>query len=148
MKKLLCYVGIIVLLGLVLFPPILRITLPDKKKVKKQEVITSNILSCQNDLFVIKSRYENKKVKMIVIKKMLLNEEDSNISNKSSNLIKIFDKLKENNNVVINSLDDGDVILIDFSVSEPKTFNINYLTQDLDEQKLYYENEQLVCSIG
>ena len=145
MKKLLCYVGIIVLLGLVLFPPILRITLPDKKKVKKQEVITSNILSCQNDLFVVKASYENKKVKMIVIKKLLL-EEDNN-SDKSINLMQAFNKSKENSNVIVNSLDDGEVISIDFSVSDPETFNISYLTQDLDEQKSYYENEQLVCSI-
>ena len=128
MKKVLCYFGILILLGLVLMPPMLRITLPKENKEDKNEVVSSRLLSCQNEELIIKQSYENNKVKMIVIKKLLV-ENDEYI--KSKELIRIFDSIKENSNITYNKLEDGEVISIDFSISEHNDLNINSMTQEI-----------------
>ena len=142
MKKLLCYLGILVLLGLVLMPPILRITLPKNKETEKTSVVESKILSCSNDELIIKASYENDKVKMIVMKKMNVEEK-----NKSEALIKVFDEIKNNGNISYNKVEDGEVISIDFSISNHNDLNINTLTEPIESQKILYENQQLNCTI-
>ena len=162
MKKLLCYLGIFVLLGLALMPPILRITLPKEKEEEKVQVITSKLLSCQNDELIIKESYENDNVKMLVMKKLLLevdednenSEDDKNTEEnksfeytKSKELISLFDSIKDNGNIIYNKLEDGEVISIDFSLSDHKDLNINTLTQSIESQKVLYENQNLSCDI-
>ena len=156
MKKLLCYLGIFVLLGLALMPPILRITLPKEKKEEKVQVITSKLLSCQNDELIIKESYENDNVKMLVMKKLFLEVDEDDKNNeksksfeytKSKELISLFDSIKDNGNIIYNKLEDGEVISIDFSLSDHKDLNINTLTQSIESQKALYENQNLSCDI-
>lgn len=144
MKKVLCYFGILVLFSLAIMPPVLRIALPKEKEEEKTETIVSKILSCENKELLIKQSYENDKTKMIIMKKYLLDENETIVSEE---LIKLFDTIKDNNNLTLKQTDDGEILSIDFSVSGHENLNINNLTQNLEDQKLYYENQQLTCYV-
>ena len=118
MKKILCYLGIIILLCLTLLPPVLRIMLPDKDQVKEEIIIKNQILSCEGERFITKTIYDNTKIQMIVIKR--LNPVSSNVENEdtssvlTSELDIIIDSLKNESGVTYNILEDGDVLGIDF----------------------------------
>ena len=58
MKKLLCYLGILVLLFLAVLPPVLRIMLPEYGEEKEEEVvIVTTVLSCTSDDFIVNTSY-------------------------------------------------------------------------------------------
>ncbi len=167
MKKVLCYLGIFVLLGLALLPPILRIALPNVEETKETIVISSKILSCSNDVFLANTSYENEKVKMIILKKLFskeeierrkglqegLDDEEAQVleleteSLKSKELNDLFESIKEKSDILHNVLEDGEIVSIDFSVSEHKDLKIDDITQKMEEQQLYYENQELTCII-
>ena len=165
MKNVLCYFGIIILLGLILMPPILRIVRP-KEEQKAEELIKKNrILACSNELFVINTSYEGDDVYMVVIKKLFskeemktrqnASEEETTSSKKStSNSTKslaiegMFMKLKENQNVTDTVLDDGEVLSVDFSLaSSNNNLGIDNINLKIEEQQLYYEKQNLSCLI-
>lgn len=171
MKKLLCYVGILLLLFLVVLPPLLRRLLPDmgeEEPAKKEE--ERMLLTCSNENFVINTSYENSQIQMIVLKKLSSNQEqtdnvDSNDENTSSDnkldvddskenqteneseLSLAFDDLKTKGDITYKQLEDGEVIGIDFSVSNHEKLNLASFTKPIDEQKIYYENQELSCTI-
>lgn len=159
MKKILCYFGIIVLLGLVLFPPILRIVLPNKEEDNKNEVIERIILSCSNQEYIANSSYDNDKITMIIIKKLNVSSDretefyqnqlneltDTTLT--GNELKELFESLKDKSTVVHNVLDDGEVISIDFSLSDNKELNLTSLTKNVQEQKNFYESQKLNCMI-
>jgi len=165
MKKLLCYLGILLLLGLAVLPPALRIFLPDQdRQVVEKNESKSALLSCKNDNYEIITNYENEKVQMLVIKKMKNNnesdleddinnqenkEEQDNLieNNKETELDIIFNSLKEASNIIYNELEDGEVIGIDFSIYDHKDLDLGKLTKSPDMQKTYYENQGLTCTI-
>lgn len=143
MKKVLCLFGIVVLFVLAFLPPILRIVLPSIEEKEKEAVKGNLILSCSTDDFLINTSYENEKVKMIIIKKFFSQE---GINNKN-NISTLFESIKEKSDIIYNVLEDGEVVAIDFSVSEHKELGINNLTQKLEDQQLYYENQELSCIV-
>ena len=157
MKKLLCYLGIILLFGLVLFPPILRIVLPEKNEENKSEVVERKILSCSNKEYITSTSYDNQNINMIIIKKLNQNDEvetennteeiDESNNTTGKEFIDIFESLKYKSTVVYNVLEDGEVLSIDFTLSDNKELNLTSLTKEIEEQKEFYENQNLSCII-
>ena len=152
MKNLLCYLGIFVLLFLILFPPMLKIFLPDKSKIEtKEEAYVRRNLSCSGKEFASNTSYDNDKVVMIILKKFMQNEEENSAETKSTTnkkLIDLFERLKNENGVKYNILENGDeTILIDYSVSELPDLKVPELKMKLEEQQKYYEDNNLVCRV-
>ena len=167
MKNVLCYTGIILLLGLFLFPPILRLTLPERKEEDKKIDMNNYILSCSNQRFVINTSYEQEKIKMIVIKKIYTKEEidrkkhlDENIENldeqlldpdtyvtKYQEIVKLYDDIKDKTTINHEISNDGEVVSIDFSVNDHKELEINKITQPLESQQKFYERLDFVCTL-
>ena len=146
MKKILCYLGIIILLALVLFPPILRIVLTDQEEEEEVIVVERIILSCSNEEFIASTMYDNDKISMIALKKVNVdNIEGETITGEE--LISLFDTVKNKGDVVYHAVDDGETVSIDFSLSEHKNLDIDLLTNNLENQKEFYEQQNLTCMI-
>ena len=175
MKKVLCFLGIILLIFLIALPPVLRIVLPAKVEEEEEVKLIRKTLSCNSKVFLSATSYENDVVKMIVIKKTVPNtnletdstgdtETDPNANAEPSeetqpetdteatdfentDLAKIFEEVKKDSRVVINEVDDGEVITIDYTVSDYSGLEIEDLNQPINDQFKYYEDNGLVCSI-
>ena len=158
MKKLLCYLGIIILLALILFPPMLRILLPDQEEVKEDVKIERIVLSCSNDEYITNTSYDNDKVNMIIIKKIDKMIEDDEIEDEDTldeaqesltgdELVKIFEELKDKSDVLYNKVDDGEVISIDYTLSEHPNLEITELINTPELQQEFYEEQNLACVI-
>ncbi|MBQ8472309.1 MAG: hypothetical protein IJ501_02270 [Bacilli bacterium] len=150
MKKLLCYLGILVLFILAFLPPALRIFLPDKGEEKKdEEVIERSVLSCSSDTFITNTSYENNKIQMILVKKLNQVDESGNPIEEdlTSALNLTFTDLKDEGDIVYTETDDGEVIQIDFSVTTHDYLSIKNLTKGILDQKTYYEQQGLTCTI-
>ena len=81
MKKLLCFLGILILLFLLVLPPVLRVVLPDQK-IEQKETNINTTLSCTSSEYVINTVYKNSKVDIVIIKKINNNSQsDQNIEN-------------------------------------------------------------------
>ena len=145
MKKLLCYVGIIIIIAFIAFPPVLRIVLPDEEKKEIHIEIERSLLYCSSNEFLAISNYEGDDVKLINLKKMSM-EEDYEYTT-GEELLNTFDSIKNTGDTVYNELDDGELISIDFSVSNHKDMEISNLTNSLTNEKEYYESQGLVCEI-
>lgn len=142
MKKFICYLGIIILFLLAIFPPVLRIVLPNKV-VKKKEIIKEKIiLSCSNSNFTVANSYNGDEIDMVVLKK--INNQDNT---KSKNLLNLFDSLKNEKNINYSTSNDGEIISIDFTISNHADLKIDDLIKNVEEQQKYYEQEDLVCNI-
>lgn len=167
MKNIMRYMGIIILLGLILFPPILRLTLPEKKEEEKTIDQNSYILSCSNQRFIVNTSYEEEKIKMLVLKKIYTQQEidkrrrlDENVENldeqlldpntvvvKYQDIVDIFEDIKNKTSIKYDVVDDGEVISIDYSISDHKELEIDKLTQSMSNQQLYYEKLDFSCTI-
>lgn len=147
MKKILCYLGILVLLFLLLLPPALRIFLKDKETVVEEPVV-KNILVCKNDDFITTTRYEGVDIKEIAIKRNKEQdlEEGAEIVY-DTNLDKIIDNIKSDPTLIYEETDEFKMITIDFEVSNHKELDLSLITKPINEQKAYYEAENLTCSI-
>lgn len=155
MKKILCYLGILVLLGLTILPPMLRVFMPDQGEEEEEVVkIESVALACTSDKYMVNTNYKNNKVQMIVIKK-IINIDESNTEEteeSSENVIETemdmtFQALKEYGDIVYNVLNDGEAIKLDFSISNHEKLNLSTLTKLPEDQKTYYESQGLTCII-
>lgn len=167
MKNVLCWFGIIIILALVVFPPVLRLTLPKKTETEKIIETRNYVLACTNPRFIINTSYEDDVVKMIVMKKIYTEQEkdkrkkiDENIENldeqlldpdtttvKYQDIIKIFENIKDKTSITYNVLDDGEVITIDFSVNDHKNLPLEKLNQNMEKQQKYYERLDFSCVI-
>lgn len=147
MKKILCYLGILVLLFLLLLPPALRIFLKDKETVVEEPVV-KNILVCKNDDFITTTRYEGVDIKKIAIKRNKEQdlEEGAEIVY-DTNLDKIIDNIKSDPTLIYEETDEFKMITIDFEVSNHKELDLSLITKPINDQKNYYEAENLTCSI-
>ena len=149
MKKLLCYLGILFLLSLILFPPALRIFLPDKIEKENEKVIENKSLYCSSDNFITNTTYEGDKINMIIMKKFNIysdtDGEDKRLVNDA--LIDSFDTIKDDSTITYDSKDDYELISIDFSLSEHKNLDLTSFTKTIDLQKEYYEEQNLSCNI-
>jgi len=181
MKKVLCYLGIVVLFGLGVLPPVLRIFYKDEDK-KEVETIESIILVCTSDTYMTTTSYENDEVKKIAIKKIIANNledsevDDSTETDDSSDVVEdedmnnedlndselessdeelktgmdiLFDSLyeSENENLIRNTLEDGEVVWIDFNTSKYEDIELSNITKLPEDQKEYYESLELTCII-
>lgn len=164
MKKILCFLGIILLLFLAALPPILRIILPDKMEEEKEIVHENVVLNCSNESYIANTSYQNEKVMMIIFKQLyptdsntnddqedptIENEEDTSNLEQSNieELDEAFEDLKTESNITYNVLEDGEVIEIDFTVSNHETLNLTKFTNNLADQRAYYENLGLTCLV-
>ena len=164
MKKILCFLGIILLLFLAALPPILRIILPDKMEEEKEIVHENVILNCSNESYIANTSYQDEKVMMIIFKQLyptdsntnddqedptIENEEDTSNLEQSNieELDEAFEDLKTESNITYNVLEDGEVIEIDFTVSNHETLNLTKFTNNLADQRAYYENLGLTCLV-
>ena len=164
MKKLLCFLGIILLLFLAVLPPVLRIVLPDMGEEENEVVHENVILNCSNESYIANTSYQNEKVMMIIFKQLyptdsntnddqedptIENEEDTSNLEQSNieELDEAFEDLKTESNITYNVLEDGEVIEIDFTVSNHETLNLTKFTNNLADQRAYYENLGLTCLV-
>lgn len=164
MKKILCFLGIILLLFLAALPPILRIILPDKMEEEKEIVHENVILNCSNESYIANTSYQDEKVMMIIFKQLyptdsntnddqedptIENEEDTSNLEQSNieELDEAFEDLKTESNITYNVLEDGEVIEIDFTISNHETLNLTKFTNNLADQRAYYENLGLTCLV-
>ena len=145
MKKIFCFLGIIVLLGLAFLPPILRFVLPERNEEEEEINHETVILTCSSDRYITNTSYEDARIKMIVLKQL---KKDLNTSNEDENILELdqaFTDLKTKSNVIYNILEDGEVIGIDFTLSNHETLNLVKFTKPLTDQKAYYESLGLTC---
>ena len=164
MKKILCFLGIIFLLFLAFLPPVLRIVLPDIEEEKKEIVHENVILNCSNESYIANTSYQDEKVMMIIFKQLyptdsntnddqedptIENEEDTSNLEQSNieELDEAFEDLKTESNITYNVLEDGEVIEIDFTISNHETLNLTKFTNNLADQRAYYENLGLTCLV-
>lgn len=164
MKKILCFLGIILLLFLAALPPILRIILPDMGEEENEVVHENVVLNCSNESYIANTSYQNEKVMMIIFKQLyptdsntnddqedptIENEEDTSNLEQSNieELDEAFEDLKTESNITYNVLEDGEVIEIDFTVSNHETLNLTKFTNNLADQRAYYENLGLTCLV-
>lgn len=164
MKKILCFLGIILLLFLAALPPILRIILPDKMEEEKEIVHENVVLNCSNESYIANTSYQDEKVMMIIFKQLyptdsntnddqedptIENEEDTSNLEQSNieELDEAFEDLKTESNITYNVLEDGEVIEIDFTISNHETLNLTKFTNNLADQRAYYENLGLTCLV-
>lgn len=147
MKKILCYLGILVLLFLLFLPPALRIFLKDKETIVEEPVV-KNILVCKNDDFITTTRYEGVDIKKIAIKRNKEQDlEEGAEMVYDTNLDKIIDNIKSDPTLIYEETDEFKMITIDFEVSNHKELDLSLITQPINDQKNYYEAENLTCSI-
>ena len=164
MKKILCFLGIILLLFLAALPPILRIILPDMGEEENEVVHENVVLNCSNESYIANTSYQDEKVMMIIFKQLyptdsntnddqedptIENEEDTSNLEQSNieELDEAFEDLKTESNITYNVLEDGEVIEIDFTISNHETLNLTKFTNNLADQRAYYENLGLTCLV-
>lgn len=164
MKKILCFLGIILLLFLAALPPILRIILPDMGEEENEVVHENVVLNCSNESYIANTSYQDEKVMMIIFKQLyptdsntnddqedptIENEEDTSNLEQSNieELDEAFEDLKTESNITYNVLEDGEVIEIDFTISNHEILNLTKFTNNLADQRAYYENLGLTCLV-
>ena len=145
MKKLFCYLGILLIIGLVLMPPALRIFLPDKVQEEKIVEVERYLLYCVNDEFIAINTYEGENVNLVNLKKM--NQETDYEYQTGEELLELFDSIKDKGDTLYNILEDGELVTIDFSVSSHPNLDIGNLINNSTIQKEYYESQGLTCEI-
>ena len=148
MKKLLCYLGILILFGLAILPPVLRLVLPDQVLDNNVENVERINLNCSNSSYITSTSYDGDEIKMIVIKH-IKNEysEDLLEDETKQSFIDLFEDLTTKNGVLYKELSDGEVVSIDYSVYNDGKLNLTELTKKLEDQKSYYESQGLSCLI-
>ena len=181
MKKLLCYLGVLLLLGLAVLPPALRMFLPESKENEEEQILNESVLLfCKNDKYEVSTTYETNKINMIAFKKYkdmneiesddeLINQDDINddlendeneLEDKSENneniqdniveeteLDKIFNYLKNSENIIYNNLSDSEAVGLDFNSNNYENLDLTNLKKNYEEQKTYYETKGLTCTI-
>jgi len=146
MKKLLCFIGIFVLLFLTLLPPAFRMFVKDKYETPSEE-IKIQTLFCTGK-YMTNTNYEGDKITRIVIKKIInKDEEEENEDTNPSDIDTVFDNLKNSGVLTVNELEDGEAINIDIEFINQNKLDITKITQKIEEQKIYYENNALTCTI-
>lgn len=151
MKKLLCYLGILVLLFLLFLPPALRIFLKDKDATLDDDSNKTNeTLVCKNDNFTINANYSGDDVLMIVLKRAIKEESDDlgeEVSDPLEDLNELFDSIKDDQTITYNRLEDSEVVGIDFEIYKHENLKLNLITKPIKEQQQYYESLNFKCLV-
>ena len=132
---------------------------------EENEVVHENVvLNCSNESYIANTSYQNEKVMMMIFKQLyptdsntnddqedptIENEEDTSNLEQSNieELDEAFEDLKTESNITYNVLEDGEVIEIDFTISNHETLNLTKFTNNLADQRAYYENLGLTCLV-
>ena len=149
MKKLLCYLGILVLLFLLFLPPALRTFLKDKDATTNEDNNKTNAtLVCKNDNFTINANYSGDDVLMIVLKRVIKEEENEElVSEPDKELNELFDSIKDDQTITYNKLEDSEVIGIDFEIYKHENLKMNLITKPIKDQQQYYESLNFKCLV-
>ncbi len=149
MKKLLCYLGILVLLFLLFLPPALRTFLKDKDATTNEDNNKPNAtLVCKNDNFTINANYSGDDVLMIVLKRVIKEEENEElVSEPDKELNELFDSIKDDQTITYNKLEDSEVIGIDFEIYKHENLKMNLITKPIKDQQQYYESLNFKCLV-
>lgn len=149
MKKLLCYLGILVLLFLLFLPPALRTFLKDKDATTNEDNNKTNAtLVCKNDNFTINANYSGDDVLMIVLKRVIKEEEKEElVSEPDKELNELFDSIKDDQTITYNKLEDSEVIGIDFEIYKHENLKMNLITKPIKDQQQYYESLNFKCLV-
>ena len=151
MKKLLCYLGILVLLFLLFLPPALRTFLKDKDATTNEDNNKTNAtLVCKNDNFTINANYSGDDVLMIVLKRVIKEESDDlveEVSTPDKELNELFDSIKDDQTITYNKLEDFEVIGIDFEIYKHENLKMNLITKPIKAQQQYYESLNFKCLV-
>lgn len=149
MKKLLCYIGILVLLFLLFLPPALRTFLKDKDATTNEDNNKTNAtLVCKNDNFTINANYSGDDVLMIVLKRVIKEEENEElVSEPDKELNELFDSIKDDQTITYNKLEDSEVIGIDFEIYKHENLKMNLITKPIKDQQQYYESLNFKCLV-
>ncbi|MBQ8892507.1 MAG: hypothetical protein IJ068_06575 [Bacilli bacterium] len=143
MKNMFCYIGILLAIVLIVFPPVLRAVLPDKVTETDAKSSTS-ILLCSNDKYIVSTNYEDDKPTLIMFKK-LITEEATPIDDSLSNL---YDSFSNDDEIVYTTMEDGEIAQIDLLALQHENLNtLGLLTGDINHQREYYESLNLICGI-
>lgn len=154
MKKILCFLCLILLLVLIALPPLLRSLIKDDTNNTNEEIQVKNtILSCSDNNYILKTSYKNDIISMIVAKKSIV--KDDNIENKEDDIEETpkssfdsqFEFLKEIPLISYKELEDGDVVALDFSIYDFKEYDLSNFIKTKQEQKNYYESLGFTCTI-
>ena len=151
MKKLLCYLGILVLLFLLFLPPALRTFLKNKDATTNEDNNKTNAtLVCKNDNFTINANYSGDDVLMIVLKRVIKEESDDlveEVSTPDKELNELFDSIKDDQTITYNKLEDSEVIGIDFEIYKHEKLKMNLITKPIKDQQQYYESLNFKCLV-
>lgn len=149
MKKLLCYLGILVLLFLLFLPPALRTVLKDKDATTNEDNNKTNAtLVCKNDNFTINANYSGDDVLMIVLKRVIKEEENEElVSEPDKELNELFDSIKDDQTITYNKLENSEVIGIDFEIYKHENLKMNLITKPIKDQQQYYESLNFKCLV-
>ena len=149
MKKLLCYLGILVLLFLLFLPPALRTFLKDKDATTNEDNNKTNAtLVCKNDNFTINANYSGDDVLMIVLKRVIKEEENEElVSEPDKELNELFDSIKDDQTITYNKLEYSEVIGIDFEIYKHENLKMNLITKPIKDQQQYYESLNFKCLV-
>ena len=149
MKKLLCYLGILVLLFLLFLPPALRTFLKNKDATTNEDNNKTNAtLVCKNDNFTINANYSGDDVLMIVLKRVIKEEENEElVSEPDKELNELFDSIKDDQTITYNKLEDSEVIGIDFEIYKHENLKMNLITKPIKDQQQYYESLNFKCLV-
>lgn len=151
MKKLLCYLGILVLLFLLFLPPALRTFLKNKDATTNEDNNKTNAtLVCKNDNFTINANYSGDDVLMIVLKRVIKEESDDlveEVSTPDKELNELFDSIKDDQTITYNKLEDSEVIGIDFEIYKHENLKMNLITKPIKDQQQYYESLNFKCLV-
>ena len=149
MKKLLCYLGILVLLFLLFLPPALRTFLKNKDATTNEDNNKTNAtLVCKNDNFTINANYSGDDVLMIVLKRVIKEEENEElVSEPDKELNELFDSIKDDQTITYNKLEDSEVIGIDFEIYKHENLKMNLITKPIKDQQQYYESWNFKCLV-
>ena len=149
MKKLLCYLGILVLLFLLFLPPALRTFLKNKDATTNEDNNKINAtLVCKNDNFTINANYSGDDVLMIVLKRVIKEEENEElVSEPDKELNELFDSIKDDQTITYNKLEDSEVIGIDFEIYKHENLKMNLITKPIKDQQQYYESLNFKCLV-
>ena len=143
MKNMLCYIGMLLAIVLIAFPPVLRAVLPDKVE-EKEKVIEKNILICTSSKYIVSTTYEKKEPTLIMFKK--ISGEDLTAP---ADLDNLYDSFQNDSEVVYTTMEDGEIAQIDLLALQHENLTTkSILTSDIDNQKIYYENLGLLCSVS
>lgn len=148
MKKLLCYLAILILIAFIVIPPVVRSVYKDiDKPVEKTDEYA--MMTCGNGVYTMTSYYKNSEILNISLD---FSQDDENIrelKEEPDNSFEhtLYKELESDTAKVDNSTNDIVSYKLVFANSE-KYNSYSYYTSLLDTQKTAYEAKGYTCTVN